>query len=120
MIRTTFEERRRLESLDPAALEEHQITRLNGLLDQILPANPFYAEKLADIQRPLRSLDDLAQLPFTFKEDLLGSAPHSPLAHNLTFPPRSLRQVPSDVGDARPAAGGARYGRRLAVVARQF
>ena len=63
MTRTTFEERRRLESLDPAALEEHQITRLNGLLDQILPANPFYADKLADIQRPLRSLDDLRNFP---------------------------------------------------------
>jgi phenylacetate-CoA ligase len=87
MTRTTFEERRRLESLDPAALEEHQIARLNALLDKILPANPFYADKLADIRRPLRSLDDLAELPFTFKEDLLGSAPHSPLAHNLTFPP---------------------------------
>ena len=86
MTRTTFEERRRLESLDPAALEEHQIARLNALLDKILPANPFYAEKLAEIRRPLRSLDDLAELPFTFKEGLLASAPHSPLAHNLTFP----------------------------------
>lgn len=87
MQSTTYEERRRLESLDAAALEQHQLTRFNALLERVLPSNPFYAEKLGELGRPLESLDELARLPFTFKEDLLGSAPHSQLAHNLTFPP---------------------------------
>src|SRR5258708_35007679 len=56
MTRTTSAERRRLESLEARALEQHQLARLNALLDRILPANEFYATKLNEVQRPLRSL----------------------------------------------------------------
>ena len=40
------------------------------------------------------------------------------LAANLTFPHRALHAVSSNLGHARPAAGGARHGRRLGVVDR--
>ncbi|HEX4148791.1 MAG TPA: phenylacetate--CoA ligase family protein [Pirellulales bacterium] len=94
MSSTSYEQRRRFESMDAADLEEHQLLRLNQLLARILPDNSFYAEALAEVQRPLTSLDDLAQLPFTFKEDLVGGvapggAASGELARHLTYPASS-------------------------------
>lgn len=80
--------RRQMESLDADALAEHQLVKLNRLLDAILPANEFYAEKLARVKKPLESLDELVELPFTFKEELLehhDSAAEPPHARNLTY-----------------------------------
>ena len=80
----TSSERRRFESLDAESLARHQVARLNELLDAILPANRFYADKLAGIKRPVESLDELAHWPFTFKEELISAG--SDLAGNLTYP----------------------------------
>src|SRR5687768_14510125 len=78
--------RQRYEGLDRAALEEHQLARLNVLLAKILPENRFYAAKLAGIQLPLRSFDEFRRLPLTTKEELvIDGAPHSAPA-NLTWP----------------------------------
>src|ERR1700730_13302998 len=90
----TYDERRRLESLDATALARHQVDRLNRLLKAILPQNQFYAAKLAQIPAarlaaadgPIGSLDELAALPFTFKDELLSSRHPGDLAANLTFP----------------------------------
>ncbi len=84
MASPSFQERRRLESLDRDALAQHQLRRLNQLLDAILPANAFYAEKLRGIRRPVQSLDELRDWPFTTKDELQDSA--SPWPRNLTFP----------------------------------
>lgn len=84
---TRLEERRRLAALDREHLVAHQLQRLNRLLAEILPANRFYADKLADllVESPtgssnsllkLASLDDLARLPYTYKEELLGAPQH--------------------------------------------
>ena len=86
MARTPPAERRRLESLEPVALERHQLSRLNALLDRILPVNRFYAERLGAIARPIATLDQLAELPYTYKEGLLGSKKPGDLAANLTYP----------------------------------
>ncbi len=86
MPRASEETRRRLESLDRAALARHQLERVNALLGQIVPANAFYAAKLSGVRLPLASLDDFAQLPFTFKDELLGSPGGGGLAANLTWP----------------------------------
>ena len=86
MIRVSYEERRRLERLVPSELSAHQLARLNGLLARILPHNRFYAEKLADVRVPLSSLDQLDQLPFTFKDELQGTGSGSDYAANLSFP----------------------------------
>ncbi len=83
----TSETRRRLQSLEGSALEEHQLARLNALLAHVLPANGFYAEKLAEVRLPVASLEELAQLPFTFKEELLASHHAGGFAANFTFPP---------------------------------
>ena len=80
------ETRRQYEALDRAALEEHQLARLNVLLAKILPENGFYAAKLTGLKLPLRSLDEFQQLPLTTKEELvIDGAPHSAPA-NLTWP----------------------------------
>lgn len=79
-------ERRRLEALDSEALEQHQLARFNTLLEQILPHNKFYAEKLADCPKSINTLEDLQHFPFTFKNELVGSRSNGDLAANLTFP----------------------------------
>jgi len=89
MFHTSFEERRRLESLDSASLLRHQLARLNALLETILPANRFYAEKLNAVKLPIESLDALAEVPFTYKDELIGSQDGGDLAANLTYPPDS-------------------------------
>jgi len=87
MYHTSFEERRRIESLDAEALSRHQLKRLNALLQTILPQNRFYAEKLAGLKLPIESLDALAGIPFTYKDELAGTHAHGNLAANLTYPP---------------------------------
>ena len=83
-----------MESLPAADLTTHQLRRLNALLKAIVPAQSFLCRKtsavltpaaLADPKGPLRSLDDLAPLPFTFKEELLPERPNQHTANNLTF-----------------------------------
>jgi phenylacetate-CoA ligase len=86
MIRTTYDERRQIEALGPEALAQHQLERLNALLAAILPHNTFYTEKLGELQLPLVSLEALAAMPFTFKDELATAAHENGLAANLTFP----------------------------------
>ncbi|MGC3969175.1 MAG: hypothetical protein QM775_17960 [Pirellulales bacterium] len=81
----TYDERRRLESLSPEELRAHQLRRFNEQLAAVLPTNRFYADKLADFEFPLKSLDELARLPFTFKDELLTKQNHGTAA-NLTYP----------------------------------
>ncbi|HEX5106600.1 MAG TPA: AMP-binding protein, partial [Pirellulaceae bacterium] len=48
--------------------------------------NRFYAEKLASVNLPLESLDQLPDLPFTFKEELSTAKHDGEFAANLTYP----------------------------------
>lgn len=84
---TSAEERRRLKSLDREALRCWQLDRLNRLLGTILPDNRFYAAKFADIPRTIATWDDLARLPFTFKDELASEVHDGEIAANLTYPP---------------------------------
>lgn len=79
-------ERRRLERLDSQALVDLQLAKLNRLLETILPHNRFYAERLADLELPLRSLEELQALPYTFKDDLVNNPRGGDFAANLTYP----------------------------------
>ena len=87
MIRTTHQDRRRLTQLSREDLARHQLARLNELFTEVVPHNRFYAEKFGRVNcLPLQSLDQLAQLPFTFKDEL-ATAPHDgEFAANLTYP----------------------------------
>jgi phenylacetate-CoA ligase len=80
------ESRRRLETLAPAELAAHQLARLNALLAEILPTNSFYAAKFAATKLPLASLEQLSELPYTFKDELLGAPGSGGWAANLTWP----------------------------------
>ncbi len=84
MFRSSFETRRRYEGLTRDALRQHQLSRLNQLFTEILPANRFYADKLAHVALPLASMDQLADLPLTFKEELVQKTSDH-FAANLTF-----------------------------------
>jgi phenylacetate-CoA ligase len=79
------------EYLDRAALTELQGQRLRALLREVLPANPFYARKLAAASvaaSEVRSLTDLPRLPFTTKAELIADqAEHPPYGTVLTYPP---------------------------------
>jgi phenylacetate-CoA ligase len=79
------QERRRLESLAPEALAEFQLRRLNELLRTILPHNRMYAEKLRGCRLPLASLDELASLPLTTKDELAARQGEE-FSANLTWP----------------------------------
>jgi phenylacetate-CoA ligase len=86
MLSTTYDGRRQLESLDAEALAKLQLDKLNSLLETILPHNSFYASKLAAIKLPLKSLDVIGDLPFTFKDELVGGGSDGDFAANLTYP----------------------------------
>jgi phenylacetate-CoA ligase len=86
MLRTTHQDRRRLEQLSRDELARHQLARLNELLAGAVPHNRFYAEKLAQVELPLASLADLSRLPYTFKEELVTAPAAGEFAANLTYP----------------------------------
>lgn len=70
-----------------AALDAMKLSRLRGLLHEILPANGFYAAKLARIAAPadIASLAELSDWPFTFKEELVAAVADG-APGNLTWP----------------------------------
>ena len=75
-----------MENLNAEDLAAHQLARLNRLLEDALPHNRFYAEKLVDLHLPLTSLDQLDDLPYTFKDELVGGVHGADLAANVSFP----------------------------------
>lgn len=87
MISTTADERLRLQQMSPDTLAAYQLVRFNNLIKQILPDNQFYRRHLHDFDFPLNSLDDLANLPFTFKDHLIDESGSSDFAANLTYRP---------------------------------
>src|SRR5687768_620541 len=78
------------ERLTREQLRARQDERLRSLLDAIVPANPFWTERFraagADVGR-VRSIEDLPELPFTTKGDLVADqAANPPFGSNLTYP----------------------------------
>ena len=64
-----------------------RLERLNALLAVVAEENAFQRERLPAVPLTLASLDELAGLPITRKEDLLADqAAHPPFGSNLTFP----------------------------------
>jgi len=67
-----------------ADLERLKLERLRSLLRTILPTNAFYAAKLARVATRIESLDELADWPFTFKEELVEAASTAGRPANLS------------------------------------
>ena len=85
-LSTTAQQRRELEQLDSQHLGSLQLGKLNALMEQVLPRNKFYARKLAQCETQVSSLDQIADWPYTFKEELVGDLIASGFATNLTLP----------------------------------
>ena len=65
---------------------QDQLTRLNELFKEILPANPFQRTRLGD-DRACDTPDDYRNLPLLTKVDLVAdSAANPPFGTNLTYP----------------------------------
>jgi phenylacetate-CoA ligase len=87
MALSTYDQRRRLEHFSREDLAQHQLSRLQRLLKEVLPQNRFYAEKLARVEGlPIESLTQLDKLPFTFKDELATATDSQDFAANLTYP----------------------------------
>ncbi|MFM7207541.1 MAG: phenylacetate--CoA ligase family protein [Planctomycetaceae bacterium] len=70
------------------AVEVRKLERLRTMLREALPANRFYASKLARVRDPasVGSFAEFAEWPFTFKEELVAAAA-SGAPGNLTWEP---------------------------------
>jgi phenylacetate-CoA ligase len=71
------------EALPRADLEQLQVARLRATVERVAATIPFYRDKLAQAgiaAHNIRTLDDLARLPFTTKQDLRDYYPFGLLA----------------------------------------
>jgi phenylacetate-CoA ligase len=84
MMDSSFASRRQLERLDPQALQQLQVRRLNGLLRRILPENRFYAEKLRGCPAAVDQIQQMQDWPLTQKHELQPAADGEP-AKYLTY-----------------------------------
>jgi phenylacetate-CoA ligase len=73
--------------LDRDALAELQLQKLNRLLAVVSTENGFYQRKLANCPPQLSSLDQLAMLPQTTKDELQAVVGDDPFAANQTYSP---------------------------------
>lgn len=73
-----------------SALAQKQGERLRRLVEEILPRHRFYADKFAQAgvaREDVRSIEDLARLPFTTKAELCAEQQaHPPYGRLLTYP----------------------------------
>ncbi|WP_254507500.1 phenylacetate--CoA ligase family protein [Anatilimnocola floriformis] len=86
MLRTSASDRWQRQQLSRESLRAWQLERLNKLLIEVIPHNKFYVEKLGKLVKPMTSLDQLADLPFTFKDELVTAPAAGEFAANLTYP----------------------------------
>jgi phenylacetate-CoA ligase len=86
MTVTTFEERQRIQQLDRTALSQLQLKKLNTLLAELNAHNSFYKHKLSGCPKQLESLDQVASLPSTNKQELQPARGNEPFATNRTYP----------------------------------
>jgi len=69
-------------------MERARLDRLNGMLDEVLRTNEFYRRKLEGrVEQRLEGLDELSELPFTTKQELVDDQlGHPPFGSDLTYP----------------------------------
>lgn len=99
---TSAQERQALRRMSRDELAEHQLRRFNALLEVVLKENAFYREKLASCPAQLDDLSQLADLPWTSKQELVVGASEG-LPSNLTWPPdRYVRYHQTSGTSGRP------------------
>ena len=92
----------RIETMPADAIAAMQVQKLAAQLDYINSQSPFYARKLAAagaLPGDIKSLDDLAKLPFTEKSELRQSqADHPPLGEHACVPMVDVVRVHASSG----------------------
>ncbi|QDU27510.1 Phenylacetate-coenzyme A ligase [Anatilimnocola aggregata] len=86
MLRTTASDRWHRQQLSRDSLRAWQLERLNKLLVDVISHNRFYLDKLGKLVHPLTSLDQLSEMPFTYKDELVTAPAQGEFAANLTYP----------------------------------
>lgn len=85
------------ERLDRPSLLNRQQVRLRALLTEIIPHNPFWANRLASAGLTLQDLqtpDDLRKLPLITKQEIAADqAARPPYGTNLTYPLTSYSRM---------------------------
>jgi phenylacetate-CoA ligase len=84
------------EQMDRSDLEALQLERLNTVLERVFTHVPTYRRKFeeAEVSYHLESLDELARLPFTVKDDLRAAYPYGMFA----APMREIVRIHSSSG----------------------
>lgn len=94
------------EAMDRAELEALQLERLQALVERVGNDVPFYREKFGEAgvsADDINSLDDLARLPFTTKEDLRDNYPFGMFA----VPMEEVKRIHASSGTTgKPTVGG--------------
>ena len=80
-----------LQSISRPQLEIVQLSRLNALLEQVMPANAYYQSHFGCKDLQVESLDQWSQLPTSQKSDWLGDD-LSGLAKHHSYPPKEYRR----------------------------
>jgi phenylacetate-CoA ligase len=85
------------ETMDREELCDLQLRKLTSLLEVVWGANRFYTEKLRTAgfePGDVKTLDDLGQLPFTTKSELMAAQEEGdPLSTNCTFPEEAYTRI---------------------------
>ena len=85
------------EDLDRSQLRDIQSQRLRELLVAVFKGNAFWQRKYADAgidPRDVKSVDDLSQLPFSTKAEIVADhRDHQPYGTNLTYPLRDYARM---------------------------
>jgi phenylacetate-CoA ligase len=82
---------RKIETARRKDLAQHQTTRMQAVLGEVLATNPFYRKKLREAGLTdvsgFTSLTEISRLPFTRKQELVeDQMAHPPFGSNLTYP----------------------------------
>lgn len=94
------------ETMPRAELSRLQLERLRAMVERAAHTSPFYRRRLAEAgicAEEIRSLEDIAKLPFTIKDDLRQHYPWG----MLTVPLRDIIEVHVSSGTTgKPVVGG--------------
>jgi phenylacetate-CoA ligase len=85
-----------IETLPRERLRELQESKLRSLVEKVYGANRFVTQKLdaaGATPGEIRTLDDLAELPFTTKAELLTAQSEGLLSTNCTFPGSAYARI---------------------------
>jgi phenylacetate-CoA ligase len=102
MAPTAAYELREIETTEPEAVQNLQLEKLRSQLDYVQKNSAFYQTTFAGFgfhSEDIKSLKDLAELPFTTKEDIRASqADYPPLGNHVAASMESIIRIHSSSG----------------------